>query len=250
MNLTTSLSEPALSRLAIVTGGTRGIGGAIARRLLADGHECIYTGTAAERPQHAPQDGEFVSLDLRLRADVDRFAGLIRERRPDILVNNVGLNVKGPSEEFPSNEYDVLLEVNLKAPFTFIQAALSGMKERQWGRIVNITSLWSVTGNRHDAAYCASKFGLDGLTTALAAEVAPYGVLANCVAPGFIYTEAAREAYSADDLESISSQIPVGRLGKPEEVASLVSWLVSEENTYLTGQNILIDGGLTRTAKP
>jgi NAD(P)-dependent dehydrogenase (short-subunit alcohol dehydrogenase family) len=191
-----------------------------------------------------------VQLDLRRRDQVERFAAQILERRADVLVNNVGLNVKGATETFADDEYDTLLDVNLRAPFALIRAALPAMKDRGWGRIVNITSLWSLSGNRLDAAYCASKFGLDGLTASLAAEVAPSGVLANCVAPGFVLTEAAQAAYSPQDLESIGAQIPVGRLGKPAEIASLVSWLVSEQNTYLTGQNILIDGGLTRTAKP
>jgi NAD(P)-dependent dehydrogenase (short-subunit alcohol dehydrogenase family) len=250
MNSKLSSLDSVVSRLAVVTGGTRGIGGAIAHRLLADGYQCIFTGTSEVRPSYASSGGEYVPLDLRRRDQVERFAAQILECRPDVLINNVGLNVKGATETFADDEYDTLLDVNLRAPFALIRAALPAMKDRGWGRIVNITSLWSVSGNRLDAAYCASKFGLDGLTASLAAEVASSGVLANCVAPGFVLTEAAQEAYSPQDLKSIGAQIPVGRLGKPEEIASLVSWLVSEQNTYLTGQNILIDGGLTRTAKP
>jgi NAD(P)-dependent dehydrogenase (short-subunit alcohol dehydrogenase family) len=234
---------------AVITGGTRGIGGAIARRLLADGYECLITGTRPRESADVPDGMSYVCADFRERAIVDDFARRLGDYRPAVLVNNVGLNIKGPTATFSDSDYDVLIDANLRAPFQLIRAALPAMIEARWGRVVNIASIWSLSGNREDGAYCASKFGLDGLTAAVAAEVAPHGVLVNAVSPGFIYTEAAQEAYSDEDLEVVSRQIPLGRLGRPEEVAALVSWLVSDENTYLTGQNVLIDGGLTRSAK-
>lgn len=237
-------------RLAVVTGGTRGIGGAIAGRLIRDGHRVIFTGTAADRPDGLHPEAEYVSLDIRDRNAASGFAGLLTQRSPDVLVNNVGLNIKGPTASFEVTDYETLLDVNLRAPFLFIRAVLPGMISRGWGRIVNITSLWGVSGNAEDAAYCASKFGLDGLTASVAAEVAGHGVLVNSIAPGFIMTEAAEAAYSPEDLIAVTAEIPVGRLGQPSEVAALASWLVSDENSYMSGQNLLIDGGLTRTAKP
>jgi NAD(P)-dependent dehydrogenase (short-subunit alcohol dehydrogenase family) len=237
-------------QLAVVTGGTRGIGRAVVARLLDDGYDCLLTGTSAEAPSGLPRGSRYYSVDLSDRDALDVFASKLTMLRPTVLVNNVGVNLKGDTVGFPRREYDLLLDVNLRAPFLLIQAVLPGMIDAGWGRIVNITSLWGVSANARDAAYCASKFGLDGLAASIAAEVARCGVLVNSVAPGFIYTEAASEAYTEAELEAVSAEIPVGRLGRPDEVASLVSWLVSEDNTYLTGQNVLIDGGLTRTAKP
>lgn len=241
--------SPQPRQTAVVTGATRGIGRAIATRLIADGHDCLIIATADSPPHTLPAGAEYLGADLRNRAAVEGLVGHLREIQPSILVNNVGLNIKGVTTEFPLENYDTLLDTNLRVPFLLIQAALPGMMEKGWGRIVNITSLWSLTGNAEDAAYCASKFGLDGLTASVAAEVARSGILINSVAPGYIYTEQAAEAYTDEELRSVSGQIPLGRMGAPEEVAALVAWLVSSENTYLTGQNILIDGGLTRTAK-
>jgi NAD(P)-dependent dehydrogenase (short-subunit alcohol dehydrogenase family) len=240
--------QPPDRLLAVVTGGTRGIGRAIAVRLFEEGRDCLLTGTSREIPSGLPNDIKYYGIDLNNRQEVDDFASTLSALKPGILVNNVGINVKGDTATFC--DYDRLLDVNLRAPFTLIRAVLPGMIGAGWGRIVNITSLWSISANPRDAAYCASKFGLDGLTASVAGEVARHGVLVNSIAPGFIYTEAAADAYTQDELVSVSAEIPVGRLGRPEEVASLASWLLSEENTYLTGQNILIDGGLTRTAKP
>jgi len=235
---------------ALVTGGTRGIGRAIAERLIKDGLKCIVTGRNVDPPDSTPHGCEYFKADLMIQNDVDSLAMFIEKEKPCVLVNNVGLNIKGATGDFLLNSYDDILNVNLRAPFILSKSALKGMESAGWGRIVNITSLWGVTGNINNAAYCASKFGLDGLTVSLAAEYAKNGILINAVAPGYILTENAKEAFTKEALNSISSEIPVGRLGNPEEVASLVSWLVSVENTYMTGQNLLIDGGLTRTAHP
>jgi NAD(P)-dependent dehydrogenase (short-subunit alcohol dehydrogenase family) len=237
-------------RQAVVTGGTRGIGRAIAARLLAAGHSCLVTGTTPAPPAGLPDGADYHGVNLGDRRAAAEFSAMLSTLQPHILVNNVGINIKGDVAEFPDDNYDLLLDVNLRAPFSFIRSVLPGMINAGWGRIVNITSLWGVTGNPRNAAYCASKFGLDGLSASIAADVARHGVLVNCVAPGFIYTEAAAAAFTDDELEAVSATIPMGRLGQPDEVASLVSWLVSADNSYLTGQNILIDGGLTRTAHP
>jgi 3-oxoacyl-[acyl-carrier protein] reductase len=120
------------------------------------------------------------------------------------------------------------------------------MQKQRWGRIVNISSIFGKVSREQRAAYSASKFGLDGMTVSLATEVAPCGILANCVAPGFIDTELTRSVLSSDQINAFKEQVPMKRLGTPEEVASLVSWLVSPDNSYLTGQNISIDGGFSR----
>ncbi len=235
---------------AIVTGAGRGIGRAIAERLLRDGHRCLVTGTTPDGAGRAPDGADYQVADLRNADHVEALAGVIRDSRPSILVNNAGINIKGSTADFATSAYDALHAVNVRAPFLLVAAALPGMVAASWGRIVNITSLWGIAGNPMNAAYCASKFGLDGLTASVAAEVASANILVNAVAPGYIYTEAAAEAFTPDALEAVSREIPVGRLGRPDEIASLVAWLVSDENSYMTGQNLLIDGGLTRTAHP
>ena len=238
-------------RVAVVTGATRGIGRACAERLTADGHTVHGVGTTLSPPTTLPPGVRYHQADLGDPDDVDRLTAVLAALRPAILVNNAGINVKGGTTTFNDVDYDRLLDVNLRAPFVLIRAVLPGMVEAGWGRIVNVTSMWGSTlGNPADAAYCASKTGLAGLTLSLAAEVARHGVLVNAVAPGFTLTDAAEAAYTPAELDAVADTIPVGRLARPDEVAALVAWLCSGENTYLTGQEILIDGGLSRAARP
>jgi 3-oxoacyl-[acyl-carrier protein] reductase len=120
------------------------------------------------------------------------------------------------------------------------------MKRNRWGRIVNISSIFGNISKEFRASYSASKFGLDGMTAALSAEVSEFNILANCIGPGFIDTEMTRNVLGEKGMMELKDRIPMKRLGQPEEIAALVSWLVSDENTYLTAQNIMIDGGFTR----
>jgi NAD(P)-dependent dehydrogenase (short-subunit alcohol dehydrogenase family) len=224
------------------------MGRAIVARLAADGWSCLFTGRSEARPDGLAGD-EYVSVELTDRAATEEFAAQLRERKPAILVNNAGRNMMGATVSYTSDTYDQQLELNLRAPFLLMQAVIPGMVEAGWGRIVNITSIWGVTPHTEDAAYSASKFGLDGMSASIAAEVARSDVLVNCVAPGYIETEQTHTAFTDEQLEEVCKDIPVGRLGRPEEIAAVVSWLVSRENTYVTGQNLLVDGGLTRTAR-
>jgi NAD(P)-dependent dehydrogenase (short-subunit alcohol dehydrogenase family) len=235
---------------ALVTAGTRGMGRAIALRLMQSGCECIVTGTTDASRQNAPEGAAALVADLTVSTDVARLADAISELQIDILVNNAGINVGGPTDEFVDADFDALMTINLKAPFSLSRAAIPYMKQCGWGRIVNITSLWSVRAQRNDAAYCASKFGLDGLTASLAAELAPHGILVNAVAPGYILTDTVAERFSQERIARDAQAIPLGRYGKPEEIAEIVAWLASSANSYMTGQNLVVDGGLSRTAFP
>lgn len=232
-------------RLAAVTGASRGIGRAIAQRLVADGHDCIITGRSETSPRVS--GAEFYPVDFEHDESAAGFAKFLAQSCPDILVNSAGINISGASERFAIEDFDRLYKVNLRAPFLLCQAVLPAMKMRSWGRIVNITSLRSRIGKAADAPFCATKFGLDGLTAALGAEGAPFNVLVNAVAPGYICTTATERAFTIRERDDIARVIPAGRLGTVEEVAALVAWLVSEENSYLCGQNLLIDGGLARS---
>jgi NAD(P)-dependent dehydrogenase (short-subunit alcohol dehydrogenase family) len=231
-------------RRALVTGGTRGIGSAIATRLVAEGATVVATGRSPSG--RAPDGCEYVDIDLADRTALGDFLGWVTGKEFEILINNAGINVVSAFAEIKDGDYDRLLEVNLRAPMALCRAVLPGMCKRSWGRVVNITSVFGVVSRAGRGSYSSSKFGLDGMTAALAAEVAAQGVLANCVAPGFIDTELTREVLGEVGIAKLAGTVPAGRLGTPEEVAELVVWLAGPRNTFMSGQNVVIDGGFTR----
>ena len=232
-------------RFAVVTGATRGIGHAIAARLCAMGAHVLGTGSSASGT--APQGCEYRGVDLADENAVTAFAEELRAAAPDILVNNAGVNRLAPFADTEAADFLRIHRVNVLAPMLLCRALVPAMRARCWGRIVNVASVWSLRSLTGRAAYSASKFGLDGLTAALAAEVAADNVLANCVSPGFIGTEMLRGVLDAKEIEALVAQVPMRRLGTPEEIAAFVAWLAGPENTYISGQNVAIDGGYTRT---
>lgn len=228
----------------MVTGGSRGIGRAIVSRLQADG-ALVYTTGAAPRAEEVAGP-YYRAVDFADRTATERFADEMGDWGIDILVNNAGINTNNPFAKIQADDFDRIHEVNLRAVFRLCQAVLPGMRQQKWGRIINIASIFSVVSMEFRAAYSASKFGLDGLTTGLAAEVASDGILANCVSPGFIDTDLTRKNLGEDGIRELVARVPIRRLGKPSEVAALVAWLAGPENTFISGQNIVIDGGFTR----
>jgi len=231
-------------RKALVTGGTRGIGTAIAVRLIADGAEVTVTGTRSDGS--APAGSRYRPVDFKNESETQAFADEIAASEFDILVNNAGINKIAPFAQIDIRDFDSIQTVNVRAAFLFCRAVLPGMTSRGWGRIVNIASVFGIVSREFRASYSASKFALDGLTAALAAEVASKGVLANCVAPGFIDTELTRSILDEEGIAELVARVPARRLGRPEEVAALVGWLAGPENTFVSGQIIAIDGGFTR----
>ena len=231
-------------RRAVVTGGTRGIGRAVVQRLLTDGFEILVVGQG--EPGREPDGTTYHQADLGDREQTESLASAIAQWAPGVLVNNAGINQVGEVQTYPPDVFRRIQTINVEAPFLLCQAVVSRMRARAWGRIVNVSSVWGKITRAGRAAYSASKFGLDGMSVALAAEVARDGVLVNCVAPGFIDTELTRRVLGESGILELTAQVPAGRLGQPEEVAELIAWLVSEQNTYVTGQNIAIDGGFTR----
>ena len=200
-------------RFAIVTGATRGIGHAIAARLVQAGARVLGTGRSARGS--VPAGCEYRGVDLADEAACAGFA------------------------ETSADAFLLLHRVNLLAPMLLCRAVVPAMRAARWGRIVNVASIWSLRSLTGRAAYSASKFGLDGMTAALAAEVAADNVLANCVSPGFIGTEMLRTAVGEDGIRNLVAQVPAGRLGMPQEVAAFVTWLAGPENTYICGPNIV-----------
>lgn len=232
------------TKTALVTGGTRGIGAAVAARLVADGCRVTVTGTRADG--HGPEGTAYAAVDFAEPNAAADFAEQVAEMGVDILVNNAGINKVADFADIDPADFLRIQQVNVTAPFLLARAVVPGMKAKGWGRIVSVSSIWGRISKAGRGSYSTSKFAIDGMMAALAAEVAGYGILANCVAPGFIDTELTRRVLGEDGIAALTSQIPAGRLGKPEEIAALVAWLVGPENTYVSGQNIVIDGGFVR----
>lgn len=236
-------------RVAFVTGGTRGIGLAIARSLHEAGARVAVTGRDAGRARAAAAEvGERAAgfaCDVAVGEQVEAaVAAAEREVGPiDVLVNNAGLTRDNILLRLTEADWDTVLDANLKGAYHTTRAVIKGMMKRRSGRIINITSVVGLTGNKGQANYAASKAGLIGFTKSVAREYAGRGILANCVAPGFIETDMTG-ALPGEARATLLDDIALGRLGRPEDVAGAVLFLASELAGYITGQVLVVDGGM------
>jgi 3-oxoacyl-[acyl-carrier protein] reductase len=236
-------------RTALVTGSTRGIGRAIAETLAGAGARVAVVGRDQARAAEAAAAvgggalgfgadvGEPASI-VALVEGVEKAFGQI-----DILVNNAGLTRDNILFRIKDEDWDTVLDANLRGAFVAIRAASRGMIKRRWGRIINIASVVGITGNKGQANYAASKAGLIGLTKSVAKELGSRNVLVNAVAPGFIDTDMTA-AMTPEARASLSGQIPLERLGTPQDIAGVVTFLASAHAAYITGQTLVVDGGM------
>jgi 3-oxoacyl-[acyl-carrier protein] reductase len=240
-------------RIALVTGGSRGIGRAIAQSLATTGATVIvnYRGNQAAADETVASieaaGGKAVAIqaDVANAEDVDRLFKEVIERfgRIDILVNNAGITRDTLMLRMKDDDWDAVMDTNLRGLFLCTRAALRPMTRARWGRIINITSVVGLIGNAGQANYAAAKAGIIGFSKSVAREIGSRSITVNAVAPGFIDTELTA-VLGPDTREALIKQIPLGRLGAPEDVASLVTFLASEQAAYITGQTFNTDGGM------
>jgi 3-oxoacyl-[acyl-carrier protein] reductase len=241
------------NQVAVVTGGGRGIGHAIAMRFAAEGarvavvsrNEANAVRTADEINSKHAGLAKAYSVDVANHTAVGALASLILEdfSRVDILVNNAGVTRDNLSLRLSEEDWDVVVDTNLKGTFNCIQAFERSMLKQRSGRIINIGSVAGLMGNAGQANYAASKAGLLGLSKTIARELASRGITCNVVAPGFISTDMT-EVLPDKVKDAVTPQIPLGRFGNPEDIASAVAFLASAEAAYITGQCLTVDGGM------
>ncbi|NOY52179.1 MAG: 3-oxoacyl-[acyl-carrier-protein] reductase [Deltaproteobacteria bacterium] len=239
-------------KVALVTGSAQGIGKSIAQALSRDGADCIISDVNLEMAEKTAEEiravgRKAIALQANV-ADAEEVSEMIRKGidefgKIDILVNNAGITRDGLLMRMKEEDWDLVLSINLKGSFLCSKAVARPMMKQRSGRIINIASIVGAMGNAGQANYVASKAGVIGLTKTVARELASRGITCNAVAPGFIDT-AMTQSLAGDVKENLYAQIPMGKLGSPEDVASAVRFLASDEAAYITGQVIHVNGGM------
>jgi acetoacetyl-CoA reductase len=236
-----------MGRVALVTGGTRGIGAAIAKRLKNDGYTALVCDVVDEQIAKFKEETGIAGYKVDV-ADTAAVAAMVKqiegEHGPvDVLVNNAGITRDGRMVRMTREKnWDPVIAVNLTGVFNTCLACLGGMAERKWGRVVNITSMNGQRGQFGQSNYSATKAGMIGFTRSIALEVARNNVTVNCVSPGFILTEMT-SAMPKEILDGEVAKIPVGRIGQPEDIAAAVAFLASDEASFITGFTLSVNGG-------
>ncbi|ACF11852.1 short-chain dehydrogenase/reductase SDR [Chlorobaculum parvum NCIB 8327] len=212
----------------LVTGGTGGIGSSIVACLSAQPGFVV----------HAPSRSE---LDLGLQESIKEYFS--RSSDYDIVINNAGINTPQNIEQIETEQIETALNINLVAPLLVIKYCVPHMKRQGFGRIVNVSSIWGIRSKERRTLYSATKFGLNGMTRSLARELGPFNILVNSICPGYVDTALTRKNVTPKEQEKIRQEIPLRRFAEPREIAESIAFLVSERNSYMTGQTLIVDGG-------
>tara|TARA_B000000609_G_C24170050_1_gene349636 strand:+ start:1197 stop:1928 length:732 start_codon:yes stop_codon:yes gene_type:complete len=238
-------------KTVLITGASRGIGKAILESFNND-YFIVGTGTSESSVQRILEninsmniEGDSFKLDLNDRDSIKDLTSLLdsKEIHPDVLINNAGITRDNIMLRMQEDEWDNVINVHLNGQYLLIKSFIKKMVKNRWGRIINISSTSAVLGNKGQANYAAAKAGIEAMSRSLARELGSRNINVNCVAPGFIETDMTKEI-SEGNTDFLTSQIPLGRLGKPNEIAEVVNFLVSDQANYITGQTIHVNGGL------
>lgn len=237
-------------RVALVTGASRGIGAAVVRVLAEQGMRVVGTATSeagadAIHSKLAPLDGMGRVLNVTDPASIESLLESIRADlgEPLVLVNNAGITQDNILMRMKEDEWHQVIDTNLTALYRLSKACVRGMTKARWGRIINVTSVVGSMGNAGQSNYAATKAGAEGMARSLARELGSRSITVNCVAPGFIDTDMTRALADAQ-RDTLQSQIPLGRLGEPDDIAATVAFLASDAGQYITGETIHVNGGL------
>tara|TARA_A100001011_G_scaffold378671_1_gene443706 strand:- start:6 stop:731 length:726 start_codon:yes stop_codon:yes gene_type:complete len=239
-----------MKKKVLITGASGGIGFAIAKKFYENGYFVILSGRnlpkLKQNAEKFEDNYDVLSCDLSIEKDVSELSKEINYKYDgiDILVNNAGITEDSLFMRMDYLKWNRVINTNLNSNFLLTNSFIRKMIKKKWGRIINITSVVGHTGNPGQANYCASKQGIIGMSKSIALEVARKGITVNCISPGFIETEMTQKLNEAQK-ESILNSIPIGRVGYPHEVANCVFFLSSEDSSYITGQTIHINGGIT-----
>ncbi|MDQ0899748.1 MULTISPECIES: elongation factor P 5-aminopentanone reductase [unclassified Paenibacillus] len=247
-----TFSKPFSEQTVLITGASRGIGAAIAERFSAVGMNVVIHyreshEAANEVARSCMKHGAKVltiSADVKSREQINKMQEKLEQKDmvPDIIVNNAGISHFGMLSDVSEEDWDLVMNVNLKGAFLCTQTFMTAMVKQKYGRIINVSSIWGISGASCEVVYSTAKGGLNAFTKALAKELAPSGVTVNAVAPGAVYTEM-MAGFQPEEREAIANEIPAGRFALPDEVASLVYFLALPESGYITGQIISPNGG-------
>lgn len=234
----------------LVTGGTNGIGASIAAQFFQNSGDVYVTGTSEKsfvgfKERFPGINAKFLMADFSNLDQLKKLLVEIETIKFDIVINNAGINKINTIDDIKLDDWQLVQDINVRAPFLISQSAVKAMRNKKWGRIVNIASIFGVVTKEKRLSYTTSKSALIGMTRTMALDLASDNVLVNAVSPGFIDTDLTRKVLGAEGIKEIVSKVPMQKLGTSDDIANFVLFLSSEKNSFMTGQNIIIDGGFT-----